>query len=261
MKRLCLVLFLTACGKDSEVNPSLPVIVTTPPVSGNTPPPAGGGTVAYSSKVFANLEFQSSKIPVVVGSQITINGSGQVTVGQRALVNGNLVKHYVGIQGGAGGSFSGTQFVPSAAPFGPMLENCGVQSNDSLLNQLNNGTTATVTASGNLITYGPCCGSVARGIQNPFGNPDTNPDLYLGQYRVIIDKHSCAASAPIASLIMKIVPPNAALNEVPVIAVGTSFTTTPYVATVAGELYFKVNDIHLLDNEGFWNLSVNVKAP
>ena len=260
MKRLCLVLLITACGKESETNSSLPILVTTPPVNGNTPPPAGG-TVAYSSKVFANLDFQPSKIPVVVGSQVTINGTGQVTVGQRALVNGNLVKHYVGIQGGAGGSFSGTQFNPSPDPLAPMLANCGVSANESLLNQLSNGTTASLVATGNLITYGPCCGSVARGIQNPFGNPETNPDLYLGQYRVIIDKHSCVATAPIASLVMKIVPPNTALNEVPAMAVGTAFSTNPYVATVAGELYFKVNDIHLLDNEGFWNLSVNVKAP
>ncbi len=253
----CAVLLFSACG--SEVVPPARILPVN--VGGNDQ--TSSGPINYSPRVFANLDFQPSGVKVKVNTQFKVSGDGQVTVGQVGATNVGtpsqmIQKHLVGIAGGAGGTFSNGVYSPSTNPFGPMKTECGVKAEETLQNLKSDGTTVDVSAA-SYATWGPCCGAISRGIQNPYST--TSADLFAGKYRFFIEKFSCAPAAPIASLIMKIVPPNVALNEVAPILVGENYKTTPYVSNTAGEIYFAANDIWRQDNEGSWLLTVTVLNP
>jgi hypothetical protein len=251
------LLFLSACG--SEVIPPAQIISSNVVANAQAP----SGSISYNPRVFANLDFQPSGVKVKLNTQFKISGEGQITVGQVGAMNAGtpnqmIQKHLVGIAGGAGGTFSNGVYSPSTTPFGPMKTECGVKADETLQNLKSDGTTVDVSAAA-YATWGPCCGEISRGIQNPYST--TSADLFAGKYRFFIEKFSCAPTAPIASLVMKIVPPNVALNQVVPVLVGENYKTTPYVSDTTGEIYFAANDIWRQDNEGSWLLTVTVLNP
>ena len=257
--QLTILCLLSACGEEATTPPGM-ILPVHPPAGDTSAPVSSSPSNTFSTRVFANLDFQPSGISVTPGKKFVISATGQVSVGHLTATNPNtpnqvISKYYVGIKGGRGGSLVNNTYVPPAQPFGAMIPQCGVQASETLQNLKNNGTQVEVSAA-SYVTYGPCCGSVARGIQNPYST--TGADLFNGNYRYVIEKNSCAPNAPIASLIMKIVPKGARIHDFAVVAVGDAYMTTPYVANAEGELYFATNDIYRHDNAGSWDVTVNL---
>lgn len=239
-------LFLGACGSEEEIDSYL-----------------NSNSLRVRPKVFSNLEFQPSGIRVKANDKFTISGTGQVTVGILSATNPNtanqvISKYYVGIKGGLAGYFDGSTWKTVRDPMaGLFKDGCGVKEGETVINLLSNGTSGSVTvpaAPSSLNTFGPCCGSVARGMKSPYVHFPY--DLVNGRYHYYMAKNSCSTTLPLGALIMKIIPLGMAIEDAPVISVGENFVSTPYIANVEGELYFAVNDFFREDNEGSFELTI-----